>query len=145
MYNGVMNRRILIVDDTKSWLDFHERLIKELYGNIFEITLSDCAKNALDVIRKNTDNPFSLIITDLQMERAYEPKLAGEWLIEQIKSISQYSASKIVIISAMYNIEYSAKRLNTEYISKTRLINNKLLMKYMLEKLMPFLTYKIDF
>ena len=73
------------------------------------------------------------------METDYEPKLAGEWRVEQVQKISAYSSSKIIVVSAMYSIENIAKRLNVECISKTMLIRNKLLMKFMLEKLMPFL------
>ncbi len=134
-----MYKKILIVDDTKSWRLFHIELIKQLYGEIFDITVASSATEALNIIRHNIDNPFSIIITDLQMETDYEPKLAGEWLVEQIKKNHEYTFCKIVIVSAMYDIEQIAKRLNVECISKTILIRNKLLMKFMLEKLMPFL------
>lgn len=134
-----MQKRILIVDDTKSWLAFHKDLIEQLYPDIFGITLAGSAAEALNTIRHNVQNPFSLIITDLQMETSYEPKFAGEWLIEHIKSIPEYARSSIVIISAMYNIEHIADRLGVECISKNLLIHNKLLMKFMFEKLMPFL------
>lgn len=134
-----MSKRILIVDDTKSWLLFHKDVIQQLYSDLFEITFANSANEALSIIRHNTANPFALILTDLQMEMDYEPKLAGEWLIENIRNIHEYSSVPIVIVSAMYNIEYIAKRLNVECISKNLLINNKLLMKFMFEKLMPFL------
>ena len=135
-----MKIRILITDDTHTWLEFHKNLIQSLYGELFEIMTASSAKEALDIIKKNIDNPFSIIISDLQMETDYEPKLAGEWLCEQVKSMPAYSSSKIILISAMYNIEHIAKSLNVECIPKNRLVNNKLLMKFMLEKLMPFLS-----
>ena len=134
-----MDKRILIVDDTKAWRMFHIDLIKQLYGDTFEITVASSAAEALNMIKHNTRNPFYIILTDLQMESDYEPKLAGEWLVEQIKQIREYSFSKIIIVSAMYNIEYIAKKLEVECISKNILIGNKLLMKFMFEKLMPFL------
>ncbi len=134
-----MKKKILIVDDTKSWLAFHKDLILQLYPELFEITLANSAVEGLNIIKHNIESPFSLILTDLQMETDYEPKLAGEWLIEHIKNIPEYSRCNIVIISAMYNIEYIAKQLNAECISKNLLIHNKLLMKFMMEKLMPFL------
>ena len=139
MYNVQMNNKILIVDDTKSWLLFHKELIEELYGDFFEITTANSAFEALDIIRHNISNPFLLIITDLQMEMDFEPKLAGEWLIENTRTIKEYSFANIVIISAMYNIEQIAKNYGVECISKHLLIRNKLLMKFMFEKLMPFL------
>lgn len=134
-----MNKKILIVDDTKAWLLFHEELISHLYGETFEITTTGSASEAMKIIKQNINEPFSLIITDLQMETDYEPKLAGEWFVEKVQKINAYSSSKIIIVSAMYNIEHIAKSLNVECISKTMLIRNKLLMKFMLEKLMPFL------
>ena len=134
-----MDKRILIVDDTKAWRMFHIDLIKQLYEDTFEITVASSAAEALNMIKHNTRNPFYIILTDLQMESDYEPKLAGEWLVEQIKQIREYSSSKIIIVSAMYNIEYIAKKLEVECISKNILIGNKLLMKFMFEKLMPFL------
>ncbi len=139
MYNILMTKKILITDDTSSWLKFHKELIEELYGNMFEVTTASSAFEALDIIKHNTENPFILILTDLQMETAYEPKLAGEWLIENIREIKEYKSVNIVIISAVYNIEQIAKSYGVECISKHLLIRNKLLMKFMLEKLMPFL------
>ena len=139
MYNILMTKKILITDDTSSWLKFHKELIEELYGIMFEVTTASSAFEALDIIKHNTENPFILILTDLQMETAYEPKLAGEWLIENIREIKEYKSVNIVIISAVYNIEQIAKSYGVECISKHLLIRNKLLMKFMLEKLMPFL------
>ena len=134
-----MNNKILIVDDTKSWLMFHTKLIRQLYGNIFDLTTASSAKEALGKIKSNRANPFSLIITDLQMELDFEPLTAGEWLVNNIKNVKEYSSSSIVIISAMQNIEQIAKKYNVNCVSKNMLSANKLLMKYMLEKLMPFL------
>lgn len=132
--------RILIVDDTKSWILFHTETIAQLYGDIFHITTADSAREAVDIIKHNMDNPFDVIITDLQMETDFEPLNAGEWLIEQVNSFSSYKNTQIVIISAMYNIEMIARKYNVECLSKTLLIRNKLLLKFMFEKLMPFLT-----
>lgn len=134
-----MNNKILIVDDTKTWLMFHVRLIEKLYGNIFDITTAESAMEGLNKLKSHRDNPFSLIITDLQMEMDYDPMPAGEWLVNNIKTMKEYSSSNIVIISSMNNIEEIAKRLNVNCISKNMLSSNRLLMKYMLEKLMPFL------
>ena len=135
-----MNRRILIVDDTKAWLMFHRELIVQLYGNTFEITTASSASEALDIVRHNISNPFCLIISDLQMEMDYEPLLAGEWFVENVQKISAYSRTNIVLISSMSNIEFIAQKYGVECVSKSLLIYNKLAMKYMFEKLMPFLT-----
>lgn len=131
--------KILIVDDTTSWIVFHKSLIQELYGDFFDITTAKSAMEAIDIIRRNDKIPFDVIITDLQMEDAFDGQLAGEWLTEQIKLLNFCSRTKIIMISAVYNIEMIAKRQNVECISKNMLLNNKLLMKFMFEKLMPSL------
>ncbi len=134
-----MTKKILIVDDTKSWLLFEINLIKEIYGDFFEITAVSSAREAYNIILKNLDNPFHIILTDLQMESDFEPLIAGEWLIEHIKQIKEYSRVPIVIVSAMHNIELIAKKYEIDYLSKNILINNKLVFKFMFEKLMPYL------
>lgn len=135
-----MKEKILIVDDTSAWRYFHKELIEEFYGDIFEIVTASSATEALDVVRHNIENPFSVIITDLQMEMDYEPLLAGEWFVENVQKISSYSRTHIIMVSAMSNIEFIAQKYGVECISKALLIYNKLAMKYMFEKLMPFLT-----
>lgn len=139
MYNKNMGKKILVVDDTKTWLDFHTNLITEFYGDLFEVITAHSAKEALNIIMENAQSPFLMIISDLQMENDFEPQLAGEWLAEKIKSLSFCSQTQIVLISAMYNIEFIAAQLQVECIPKIRLVNNKLLLKFMFEKLMPFL------
>ena len=134
-----MKNRILIVDDSESWLMFHKTLIEELYGDLFELTLARLAEEAYNIVRQNINNPFNLIITDMQMEMMYEVE-AGEWLIQRVKELSKYYACKIVIISGMYNIQAIADKYNVDCISKNILIHNKLLLKFLFEKLMPFLT-----
>ncbi len=134
-----MKNRILIVDDSESWLMFHKTLIEELYGDLFELTLARSAEEAYNIVRQNINNPFNLIITDMQMEMMYETE-AGEWLIQRVKELSKYYACKIVIISGMYNIQAIADKYNVDCISKNILIHNKLLLKFLFEKLMPFLT-----
>ncbi len=138
-----MQKKILITDDTKTWLYFHQETIKELYNDTFDIQMCDSAVQAYNLVQRNKTNPFDIIITDLQMEDSHEPQTAGEWLINHIKKTDEYSTTKIIIISAMSNIEDIAKKLNVECISKQRLINNKLLLKYMFEKLMPYLSSTI--
>lgn len=134
-----MANKILIADDNISWINFHTTLIKELYKDLFEITTANCAKEALNILKQNTSSPFLLILTDLQMESDFAPKLAGEWLVENVKQLNGYNSSKIIIVSSMYNIEEIAKKNQVDCIAKPMLIYNKLLMKYMFEKHMPFL------
>lgn len=109
--------KILIVDDIKGWRDYHKSVMAELFTN-GEFFTADSAKSGYDKIIENCDTPFDVVITDMQMELDFEPKYAGEWLIEQIKSLKNYTKTKIVIISAAYNIEHIANFYNVEYIRK---------------------------
>ncbi len=129
-----MKKRILITDDSKSWLMYNAELINQLYGETVEINLAQSASEAMEIINSSENNPFSLIITDLQMESDYEPLCAGEWLIEEIKKNKKYQTVPIIIISAMSTIKNTAEKYNAEYIPKNQLVNNKLLMKLATEK-----------
>ncbi len=108
-------KQVLIVDDVKGWRDYHTQIIEEL-GN-FGITTASCAQEAYDILL--TETPFDIIITDLQMENTFAPKLAGEWLVEQIKTFSRYKNTKVVIISASYNIRHTAETLGVGCIPKS--------------------------
>ncbi len=134
-----MHKKILIVDDSKTWQLFHKDLIEQLYGDLFNITFADSAAEAFNIISNNINTPFCLVISDLQMETNFEPKLAGVWLVENIRTLSAYFNNNIVIVSAMSDIESIAHNLGVECIPKSMLIKNKLLMKFMMEKLLPFL------
>lgn len=109
--------RVLIVDDMKGWIDYHSYIISNLFEKV-EIVTATSAREGYDKLIENHDNPFNIIISDLQMENDFEPKYAGEWFIEQIRTFKNYLNTKIVIISASYNIKNIAENLNTYHISK---------------------------
>ncbi|MBR6127133.1 response regulator [bacterium] len=111
--------KVLIVDDIRGWIDFHSAVIKELFGENAEIYKAESAAEANNKLIENTNSPYDIILTDLQMEDDYAPKLAGEWLVEQIKTFSQYYRTKIVIISASYNARMIADNLGVFCIPKT--------------------------
>ena len=52
-------------------------------------------------------------------ETDFEPKHAGEWFIEQIKTFNNYKNTKIVVISAAYNISAIAEHYGVAYIRKS--------------------------
>lgn len=111
--------KILIVDDVPGWVRFHKSNIEYLAIDNIEIDCAYCAKEALAKIESSIDNPYSVIFTDLQMESDFLPKLAGQWLIEQIKTYDKYyKDTKIVIISASPSIKHIAKNYNVLYIPK---------------------------
>lgn len=111
-------KRVLIVDDIEGWREFNSKIILELLGSDTEIVKASSAEEAYTRILESNANPFDIIITDLQMENKYEPKYAGEWLIEQIKNLKNYCGTKIVIISSAYNIRYIAEQFSAEALPK---------------------------
>lgn len=115
-------KRILIVDDVLGWQKHHETIVLEIFKDS-EIKLASSAREAYDLILEYNANPFDIIITDMQMESDFEPKYAGEWLIEQIKTLKNYAKTKIVISSATYNIRQIAEFYNVECIPKKTALN----------------------
>ena len=57
------------------------------------------------------------------MENDYAPIYAGEWLVEQIKMLSKYYKTKIVMVSASSNIRQVAESLGIDCIPKSTAIN----------------------
>lgn len=111
-------KKILIVDDIKGWRDYHSCIISELFSDS-TIDTAECAREGYDKLFENINNPYDIIITDLQMEKDFEPKYAGEWFVEQIKTFKSYSKTQIVIISAAYNIHNIAESLGANCIPKS--------------------------
>ncbi|MBQ7125979.1 response regulator [bacterium] len=115
-------KRILIVDDQKSWRDFHRNIILGLFDDAV-ICTADSARAGYDFLLSENEKPFDIIITDMQMENDFEPKYAGEWFIEQIKTFKSFDKTKIVIISATYDIKSIAENYSVEYIRKSTALN----------------------
>ena len=112
-------KKILIVDDIKGWRDYHSQVLKNIFSEDCEIQTVDSARAGYDKLLENNDKPFDIILTDLQMESDFEPKYAGEWFVEQIKTFKNYYKTKIIIISATYNINVIADNLGVFYIRKS--------------------------
>lgn len=111
-------RKILIVDDSRGWLEYHKNNLLEIYGNKFEIETADSARSGYDMAYNSLNDPYVLIISDLQMEIDFEPKCAGEWFVEQVKKLKEYQNTPIIVISATYNIKSIADRLGVNCLSK---------------------------
>lgn len=116
LYN--MRMKILIVDDVPSWVRFHKSNIEYLNIDDIEIHTAQNANEALNKVELELDSPYDVIFTDLQMEANFLPKLAGEWLIEQIQMFKEYKNTKIVIISATSSIDRIAKKYGVLYAPK---------------------------
>lgn len=113
-----MEKKILVVDDSKGWLDYHKTALEQIYEDKFIIETADSARVGYDKIYNNMNNPYSLIISDLQMEFDFEPLHAGEWFIEQVKKLNEYQNVPIIIISATYNIRTIAQHLGVSCLPK---------------------------
>ena len=110
--------KILIVDDIKGWRDYHISVLSSLLPQA-RFQTAESAKAGYDKLLENNENPFDIIFTDMQMENDFDPKYAGEWFIEQIKTFNKFSKTKIVIVSAAYNISHIAETYNVSYIRKS--------------------------
>lgn len=111
-------KKILIVDDSKGWLDYHKSSLREIYKDEFILEEANSARNGYEMVYNNLKLPYSLIISDLQMEWDFEPKHAGEWFIEQVKNLKEYKNTPIIIISASYNVRSIAKKLEVNCLPK---------------------------
>lgn len=116
--------KILIVDDVPGWVRFHQNNLEYLNIENLEIETAGSANEALAKLEVSVDAPYDVIFTDMQMESNYLPKLAGQWLIEQIQMFKEYNNTKIVIISASPNIELIAKKYGVSYLSKFKARNS---------------------
>lgn len=111
-------KKILVVDDSKSWVDYHKSMLENIYGAEFTIETAISARSGYDMIYNNLKEPYALVVTDLQMEMDFEPKLAGEWFVEQIQNLKEYASTPIIMISAMYNIRQIAQNYNVSCLPK---------------------------
>ena len=115
-------KKFLVVDDMSSWRDFNTNVIYEIYGENADVEEASSAEEAYTKILEQNSKPYDVILTDLQMETNFEPKYAGEWLVEQIKMLPKYYRTKIIMISASYNIRKIAETLNVDCIPKSTAI-----------------------
>lgn len=112
-------KKILVVDDSPSWVRHHIFNIKHILGEEnTEILCAYSAKEGDSLLSANIDKPFDIIFTDMQMEADFLPLNAGEWLIKQIQFYPEYNNTKIVIISASPRIEKLAEKYNVDFIPK---------------------------
>ena len=116
--------KVLVVDDVDKWRNFNSSAACAVLGDEIMIDTAESAASAYNMVLQNISEPYDIIITDMQMEDDYAPKYAGEWLVEQIKTVPQYTKTKIVMISASYNINYVADNLGVLYIPKSAAIKS---------------------
>jgi len=111
-------KKMLIVDDSRNWVEYHAQAVRELFNGEFTIDMADSAKRAFEKVTLNLDEPYDVILTDLQMEIDFSPLYAGEWLVKQIQFYKEYKDTRIIIISATSNIRQIAQKYKVDYIPK---------------------------
>lgn len=115
-------KKILVVDDSPAWRAFHKNNIEEIFIELdikdYKIDYGISGREGYDFVMQNNDNPYDLIISDLQMEEDFAPKFAGEWFVEQVKTFNKYFNTKIIICSGCYNIKQIAENLSADYMPK---------------------------
>ena len=116
--------KILIADDQQGWRNFNTQAVYDILGDDVEIITADSAREGYNLLLENNSTPFDIIITDMQMEEDYAPKMAGEWLIEQAKNLPAYLNTKIIIISASLQSKFIAEHYGVEYLPKSTAIHS---------------------
>lgn len=115
-------KKILVVDDSYSWREFHKNALDEIFIEIseddYQIDLAENARDGYTAVMQNNSSPYNLIISDLQMEDDFVQKYAGEWFIEQVKTFKSYTNTHIIISSGCFNIRQIAESLNVNYVPK---------------------------
>lgn len=114
--------KILIVDDSSKWVNWHEYAVREICNNVI-IHKAYSASQGVEKLTSSIDEPYDIIFTDMQMEADYLPLYAGEWFIKQIKFFKEYKNTKIIIISAASNIKQIAENYEVDYIPKYKCNN----------------------
>ena len=126
-------KKVLIADDQAGWRMFHTEAIKGLLGDKVALEVVSSAQDAYNLLLSNFLEPFDVIITDMQMEDDYAPKMAGEWLLEQIKGIAPYASAKVVVISASPMSRHIADEYGAMCFSKSEVVASADIYKKILE------------
>lgn len=127
--------RVLVVDDGYDWIKFHSQNIKHTMPHA-QIDVAMSGFEALNMVLKQDENYYDIILSDMQMEDVEGESYAGIWLIKRLLVSGKCENSKIIIISAVYNIKEVAKNLNVNYISKSSIISSPIVFEYKLKELL---------
>ncbi|MEI8376980.1 MAG: response regulator [bacterium] len=127
--------RFLVVDDGYDWVKFHSQNIKNAMPHA-QIDIAMSGFDALNMAFKQDENYYDIILSDMQMEDVEDESYAGIWLIKRLLASGKCKNTKIIIISAVYNIKEVAKNLNVNYISKSLLISHPIAFEHKLKELL---------
>ena len=128
------NKRILIAEDSSEWQRFHAEQLRSYNKLNLEFDIASSARDALELAQQNINNPYDLILSDLQMETEFLPEFAGEWFVKNLKNIKEYENTPVVLISATYNIAFIASSLGVDYLSKRSIVSSPLSYFFMLDE-----------
>ena len=126
---------ILLVDDIEGWLLFNKRNLETFFKEK-EVSFYLCksAAEAYD-FALGFDDKIDIVITDLEMENMDIP--AGEWLINNLRTIKSTQSARYIIISASPTISFVAKRADADgFLRKASYHSNPIELKYKLEELL---------
>lgn len=129
--------RFLIVDDSYDWMKYHYANIQKAMPEA-EIDTAMSGWEGLNKVLGKDANYYDVIFTDMQMEDVDDEDYAGTWLVKRLSSSGKCTKTKIVIISAVYNITEVAKNLNVDYLSKSSLVASTTAFEYKLKELLNF-------
>ena len=114
----IRSMKILIVDDSSKWVEYHKSAVMEVFKGNVEIETAASARQGVERLTSSIDETYDFIMTDMQMEPDFLPLYAGEWFIKQVKFFNEFKNSKIIIISATSNIRQIAEKYGVDYIPK---------------------------
>jgi len=127
--------RFLVVDDGYDWVKFHSSNISKTMPHA-QIEVAMSGFEALNMVLKQDENYYDIILSDMQMEDVEDELYAGIWLIKRLLASGKCKNTKIIIISAVYNIKEVARNLNVNYMSKSSLISSPQSFEYKLKELL---------
>lgn len=127
--------RFLVVDDCNDWVRFHSQNISKAMPHA-QIDIAMSGFEALNMVLGQDENYYDIILSDMQMEEVEEELYAGIWLIKRLSASAKCKNTKIIIISAVYNIKEVARNLNVNYISKSSLVSSPQSFEYKLKELL---------
>ena len=64
-------KKVLIVDDSKKWVLYHETAVREVFNNEVEIDTASSAKDGVEKLTLSVDKPYDFILTDRKKKRHY--------------------------------------------------------------------------
>jgi CheY-like chemotaxis protein len=116
-------KKILVVDDSPDWINAHTFALKYHLGKKVKIDSANSAKQGYQRVSHNLLEPYDIVIVDMEMEDAFIPLYAGEWLIKQIQALSEYARIRIFIVSSVVEIDEIAQKYGVSRLPKDKCEN----------------------